>query len=248
MMSCGANPTRSVSSRYERSQTSTLRRTESAWPVSSKAMTMTAAPYLFTIRACRRNSSSPSFMEIELTTPFPWRQRSPDSMTLNLELSTMIGTREMSGSDASSLRYLSMAASESSIPSSMFTSSICAPSSTCCLATDTASSYLSERISRLKRAEPVTLARSPTLTKLESALISRTSNPLRTVFGFSEGLRRGLIPATASAIALVCSGLEPQQLPTMLARPFSAKSLRLAAMWDADSSYSPNSLGSPAFG
>ena len=50
----------------------------------------------------------------------------------------MIGTREMSGSAAIRLRNLTMAASESSRPSSMFTSMIWAPASTCCRATDRA--------------------------------------------------------------------------------------------------------------
>ena len=73
--------------------------------------------------------------------------------------------------------------------------------------------------------------------------------PLRTVFrGTSAGRSRGARPAAASAIARVCSGPEPQQLPTMFAKPLSTNSRRFAAMWDADSSYSPNSLGSPAFG
>ena len=141
-----------------------------------------------------------------------------------------------------------MAASESRSPSSIFMSRICAPPSTCWREMDTASSNLPLRISLLKRAEPVTFARSPTLTKLESARNSSASSPLRIVLVLGGSLRRGAMPLTASEIALVCSGVEPQQLPTMLVRLYSANSRRLAAMCAAVSSYSPNSFGSPAFG
>ena len=51
----------------------------------------------------------------------------------------MTGTREMSGSEATRFRNVTMAASESSIASSMLTSITCAPFSTCWRATDSAS-------------------------------------------------------------------------------------------------------------
>jgi len=73
-----------------------------------------------------------------LTTALPWIFRRPVSSTSHLELSTMIGTRAMSGSEAIRRRNFSMAAMESSIPSSMLTSMIWAPPSTCCRATDRA--------------------------------------------------------------------------------------------------------------
>ncbi len=56
-------------------------------------------------------------------------------MTGQRELSIMIGTFAISGSDATSRRNLAIAAGESSIASSMFTSSIPAPDSTCSRAT-----------------------------------------------------------------------------------------------------------------
>ena len=62
-------------------------------------------------------------------------------MTDHFELSTMIGTREMSGSEAIKFKKRTIAASESSMLSSMLTSMICAPFSTCCRATASASSY-----------------------------------------------------------------------------------------------------------
>jgi hypothetical protein len=76
--------------------------------------------------------------EIEFTTPLPCTQRSPASITENFDESTMIGTREMSGSDATRRMNVDIAAAESSIPSSMFTSRICAPFSTCWRATSSA--------------------------------------------------------------------------------------------------------------
>ena len=57
----------------------------------------------------------------------PWRHFSPASRTSHLEESIITGTRLMSGSDAMSRRKAAIASSESSIPSSMFTSMICAP-------------------------------------------------------------------------------------------------------------------------
>ncbi len=84
------------------------------------------------------NFSSPSFMEIELTIGLPWTHFSPASITWNFEESTMIGTRAMSGSEATRLRNVTIAASESSSPSSMLTSITCAPFSTWSRATASA--------------------------------------------------------------------------------------------------------------
>ena len=114
--------------------------TSVAWPVSSKAMTTTAAPKLRTTRAWWRNAASPSLSEIELTTPLPCRQARPVSMIENFELSIITGMRAMSGSAAIRLRKRRMAATPSSMPSSMQTSRMLAPPSTCWRATVTASS------------------------------------------------------------------------------------------------------------
>ncbi len=59
-------------------------------------------------------------------------------MTSNLEESIISGTRLMSGSLAMSLTNRSIAATPSIMPSSMLTSMICAPFSTCWRATDSA--------------------------------------------------------------------------------------------------------------
>ena len=76
-------------------------------------------------------ASSPSLRLIELTTPFPCTHLSPASMTDHLDESMTTGTRLMSGSAAISWRKVVIASWESSIPSSMLTSSIWAPLSTC---------------------------------------------------------------------------------------------------------------------
>jgi len=110
----------------------------SAWPFSSNAITTTAAPYLSARRAWRRNSSSPSFIEIELTIGLPCTHLRPASITLHFELSIITGTRAMSGSAATRLRKVVIAFSESSIASSMLTSMTWAPFSTCWRATASA--------------------------------------------------------------------------------------------------------------
>ena len=86
------------------------------------------------------NSASPSFIEIELTMPLPWMHLRPASMTLHFDESIMIGTRAMSGSEAIRSRKRTIAASASSMPSSMLMSMTWAPFSTCWRATDSASS------------------------------------------------------------------------------------------------------------
>ena len=89
-------------------------------------------------RASRMNFSSPSFMEIELTIGLPCTFFRPASMTSHLEESIMTGTRLISGSAAISLVNRSIAATPSIMPSSMLMSMTCAPTSTCCRATDNA--------------------------------------------------------------------------------------------------------------
>ncbi len=84
------------------------------------------------------NAASPSFIEIEFTTGLPCTHLRPASITENFEESTITGTRAMSGSAATRLRKVTIAFSESSRPSSMLTSMICAPFSTWSRATSSA--------------------------------------------------------------------------------------------------------------
>jgi hypothetical protein len=104
--------------------------------------------------------------EIELTIALPCTHLRPASITDHFDESIMIGTREMSGSDAIRFRKRVIAACESSIASSMLMSMTWAPFSTCWRATDSASSYCSLRIMRANAFEPVTLVRSPMFTKV----------------------------------------------------------------------------------
>ena len=67
--------------------------------------------------------------------PLPWMHLSPCSITSHLDESIMIGTRLMSGSAAIRRKNLTIAASESRRPSSMFTSITWAPLATCWRAT-----------------------------------------------------------------------------------------------------------------
>jgi hypothetical protein len=77
-------------------------------------------------------------MLIELTIGLPETHLSPASITDHFELSIITGTRAMSGSAAISLRKVVIASTASSRPSSMLTSTTCAPFSTCWRATSTA--------------------------------------------------------------------------------------------------------------
>ena len=166
----------------------------------------------------------------------------------HLEESIMIGTRAMSGSAAIRLRNSTMAFSESIRPSSMLTSMICAPFATWSRATSSAAEKSPAVISFLNFAEPVTLVRSPTLTKGISLVSVKGSSPESRISGAMSGTTRGGMSRTASAIARMCSGVEPQQPPTTFSSPSSAKPRSCAAIASGLWSYCPNSFGRPAFG
>ena len=80
-------------------------------------------------------ASTPSFIEIEFTIGLPCTHFRPASITANFDESTITGTLAMSGSEATKLRKVIIACSESSRPSSILTSMTCAPFSTCSRAT-----------------------------------------------------------------------------------------------------------------
>jgi hypothetical protein len=101
----------------------------------------------------------------------------PASITSHFELSIMTGTRAISGSDATRCRKRTIAALLSSMASSMFTSMICAPFSTCWRATANASSNWPLRTRRAKAFEPVTFVRSPMLTNSVPAPMVTGSRP-----------------------------------------------------------------------
>ena len=96
-------------------------------------------------------------------------------------------------------------------------------------------------ISFLNFAEPVTLVRSPILMKLAMPVMPRPprcprpaasniSSPDSRMRRTLPGTLRGILPATASAMARICSGVVPQQPPTMFTSPASAHSPRWPAV------------------
>ena len=175
-------------------------------------------------------ASSPSLRLIELTMPLPWRHLRPASRTLQFELSTMIGSRATSGSVATRLRKVVIACSPSSRSASMLTSRRFAPPRTCSSATST-------RLLEVARLDQAAEARRAgdvrALADHDEVRVGRDRERLeaaearRRVVG--SGTRRGGTPSTAAAIARTCSGVVPQQPPTMFTSPSRAKSPRIAA-------------------
>ena len=182
---------------------------------------------------------------MEFTTPLPCKHFSPASITSHLELSTITGTRAISDSPAIRRRNFSIAALESSMPSSILTSTICAPPSTCCLATLTAFSKSPARTSLANTGEPVTFVRSPMLMKFDSGRTVTLSSPLKRRYGSISASSRGGESFTVSAIAFMCAGVVPQQPPTILSQPLSAHSRSCGAK---DSGVSGKPVGSSGSG
>ncbi len=185
---------------------------------------------------------------MELTIHFPCIHFRPASITSHFDESIITGTREISGSDASRLRKRVISCTPSSNPSSMFMSMTCAPSSTCLRAICRASSYFFSWIRRKNLREPATLHRSPIFTKLIPGVSTNSSRPERRINrGCSTGAG-GTTSATISTYFAMCSGVVPQQPPTMFTNPSSINSRIWEAIFSGVSSYSPSWLGSPALG
>ena len=123
-------------------------------------------------------------MEIEFTMHLPCTHFSPASIMVNLLLSIIMGILAMSGSACTKFKKVVIASTPSSMASSIFTSNTCAPFSTCCLATESASSYCPALIRRANILLPVTLVRSPTFTKFVSGRTINGSKPLSLKNGF----------------------------------------------------------------
>ena len=123
-----------------------------------------------------------------------------------------------------------MAATPSVMPSSMLTSMIWAPFSTCSRAMSSAAVKSPFLMRRRNRAEPVMLARSPMFTNRASSSITSGSRPARASAFLAAGGVRGAALEARSAKARMCSGVVPQQPPTMFTKPRSMKSPMVAAM------------------
>ena len=68
------------------------------------------------------------------------------------------------------------------------------------------------------------LVRSPMFTNRESSVMLSGSRPESRVATAISGSSRGGLPSTTLAISAMCGGAVPQQPPTRLTRPASAKS------------------------
>ena len=223
MMSSGLTPALSVSRRYALSQMDILRSNVVAWPSSSNAMTTIAAPYDFMTLALRTNSSSPSLRLMELTMHLPWAFRRPAIIVSQCEESIIRAALAVDGSLDIYLTNFSISLVLSSMASSMLMSMTEAPSSICLAAMDRASSYFPSEIRRANLRDPATFVLSPTLVKLFSLRSMVTaSSPLtfKGLWSFCPGIWRGVIPATALAMALIWPGVVPQHPPTMFTIPF----------------------------
>ena len=131
-------------------------------------------------------------MEIEFTSGLPCTHLRPASMTDHFDELIITGTRAMSGSAATRLRNSTIAFSESIRPSSMLTSMIWAPFATWSRATASAAAKSPAVISLRNLAEPVTLVRSPTLTKGMSLVSVKGSRPDSRISGGTFGTRARL--------------------------------------------------------
>ena len=90
--------------------------------------------------------------------------------------------------------------------------------------------------------------RSPIITKPVSGPISNGSSPLNRGAGRLFGTCLGDSPWDRATMALVCSGVVPQQPPTRFTRPSRANSCRYLLVSSGSSSCEPNSFGRPALG
>ena len=173
---------------------------------------------------------------------FPCVHFNPARITSHFEESIMIGTRAISGSEATRLRKVVISSAASSSPSSMFTSIICAPSSTCLRAIDKASSYFFSFIRRRNLRDPATF------TKFISGDTSNSSSPDSHKYcGHSAGTC-GFFPSASSLNLAMYASVVPQHPPMMFTSPSSMYSFTSSAISSGVWSYSPRQLGSPAFG
>ena len=149
------------------------------------------------------------------------------------------------------LRNSVIAFTPSSRPSSILTSMICAPPSTCALAISTASPYLPSFTSLRNFLEPATFVLSPTFTKFVSFVTTRDSRPESfKCLSFSVFCADflGLYLLASSAMAFICSGVVPQQPPTIFINPSSRYDCNISLIICGDWSYSPKGFGNPALG
>ena len=136
----------------------------------------------------------------------------------------MIGSRATSGSVATTLRNVVIACSASSRSASIFTSRMLAPPRTCSSAISTAPGEV------VRLDEPAKARRAGHVRALadeDEAGVGTDLEPFEPAEARTPprlGDRPRGEPATAAAIACVCSGVVPQQPPTTFTSPLSANS------------------------
>ena len=185
---------------------------------------------------------------MEFTIDLPCKHFSPASITSHLEESIITGTRAISGSDITRFRKTVISSLASSSPSSILTSIINAPSSTCLRAMLNASSYFFSFIKRRNLREPATLQRSPTLIKLISGVCSSSSNPESHIrSGLPAGMW-GRAFCTNGTYSAIYSSVVPQHPPIIFTKPSSMYSFTSEAISPGVWSYCPKLFGSPALG
>mmetsp|Transcript_100881 Transcript_100881/g.282738 ORF Transcript_100881/g.282738 Transcript_100881/m.282738 type:complete len:205 (+) Transcript_100881:268-882(+) len=192
-----------------------------ACPCSSKAMITTAAPKRMHNFACRKNSSSPTFNEMEFTMLFPWTHFNPSSITGHFDESIMNGNLATFGSVTHKRMNLPIADWPSIKSESKLKSKMSAFFSHWARHTSIASSHLWESTNFLNFAEPIRLQRSPTHWKPLSGVKVHGSKPDNCMHGYfgNSGNLRGAQSFTFSATAAMCDGKVPQQPPTKLSKP-----------------------------
>ena len=213
------------------------------------AITTTEAPMLRICRARRRNSSSPSLRDIEFTIPCPCKWQRPTETTSQEEESIITGTDAATASDTKASRKRAISAGASSMASSTFTSTTCAPANIWLRAMSTASSIFPSLMSLKNLRLPATLHRSPTL-KRESGYCGTVtaSRPERCMPPSSQGMGRDGDTCANSAIALIWHGVVPQHPPTIFNLPAANTEASDSAMDCGVQSYWPSLSGNPALG
>mmetsp|Transcript_134954 Transcript_134954/g.288705 ORF Transcript_134954/g.288705 Transcript_134954/m.288705 type:complete len:205 (+) Transcript_134954:2360-2974(+) len=199
----------------------TLSSNVAAWPCSSKAMTTTAAPKRMHNLACRKNSSSPTFREMEFTMHLPCTHFKPSSITGHLDESIMNGNLATFGSVTHKRMNLPIAVLPSIKSESKLKSRMSALFSHCARHTSIASSHLFASTSFLNFGDPIKLHRSPTHWNPISGFTKHGSKPDNCMLGYSgsTGSTRGGQFFTFSATAAMCEGKVPQHPPTKLRSP-----------------------------
>ena len=164
-------------------------------------MTTMAAPKAWISRALRRNSSSPSLREMELTMHLPWAFFNPAKTASQWDESIIRAAFAIDGSLEINLTKRSISAGASSIASSKLMSMTFAPADIWPSAIESASEKAPSEIRRRKRLDPATLVLSPT--GVNPPPMETVSSPLTTSLPAGPGRGRGLMPITASATALI---------------------------------------------